>query len=284
MADTADLDALTPRPRPLRRRRGIFAVLLTLVLAAGLALASSGAILAWGQQEEALAWLALVADAAVIILAADIALRARRRRTPESDLLDLSEEPEDSVASAPYASLTVDHEGTILTWNEGAERLTGYSAEQSIGNTFTFLLTPVTADIGLQTQLVRTALHSNRATTRCWLVNAAGERRWAHLALAPLVGEAQWARRFLLVLRDINETEGAHQALRTHELSLERIFDSAMDAIITVNEQQRIVMFNAAAEQVFRCDRQRAIGQPLDLFIPERFRLAHRNHIDQFGE
>jgi len=61
MADTADLDALTPRPRPLRRRRGIFAVLLTLVLAAGLALAASGAILAWGQQEEALAWLALVA-------------------------------------------------------------------------------------------------------------------------------------------------------------------------------------------------------------------------------
>jgi PAS domain S-box-containing protein len=283
MADTADLNPPTPRPRPLRRRRGILGALLALIVTAGVGLAAGGAILAWDLQDEGLIWLSLAADAAVVILALEIAVRAGRRRKPESDLLDLSADQDDEASGAPFASLTVDQEGTILTWNEGAERLTGYSAEQSIGNTFSFLLTPVTADIGLQTQLLRTALQAERASTECWLVNAAGERQWTHLSLAPVAGEGQWARRFLLVLRDINESASGHQALRAHELSLEQIFDAATDAIITIDEEQRIVMFNAAAERVFKCERQRALGQPLDLFIPERFRLAHRCHVDEFG-
>jgi PAS domain S-box-containing protein len=61
------------------------------------------------------------------------------------------------------------------------------------------------------------------------------------------------------------------------------IVDSAMDAIITVDEAQKIVLFNRAAEQVFRCSRTEALGAPLDRFIPQRFREQHRVHIEQFG-
>ena len=56
-----------------------------------------------------------------------------------------------------------------------------------------------------------------------------------------------------------------------------------MDAIITVDENQKIVMFNAAAEKIFRCPAALAIGGPLDRFIPERFRAAHRGHVECFG-
>ena len=220
-------------------------------------------------------WLSLMADAAVVVLAAEVGVRALRRRGSENDL--------DRSVSQHYASLTVDQEGTILTWSDEAHGLTGYSAEQTIGNTFSFLLTPVTADIGLQAQLLRTALQSEKATTECWLVSATGERRWVHLSLAPLVGEERWARRFLLVLRDLNETAGVQEALRDHEGSLERILDSATDAIITIDDEQRIVMFNAAAERMFLCERQKTVGQPLDVLIPERYRLPHRRHVDAFG-
>ena len=65
---------------------------------------------------------------------------------------------------------------------------------------------------------------------------------------------------------------------------LEAIVDSAMDAIITVDSAQKIVLFNRAAEQVFRCRREEAIGSGLDRFIPQRFRGAHRGHIEQFGK
>ena len=57
-----------------------------------------------------------------------------------------------------------------------------------------------------------------------------------------------------------------------------------MDAIITVDERQHIVLFNAAAERIFQCSAADAIGGPLDRFIPERFRAAHRDHVRHFGE
>ncbi|HXI35287.1 MAG TPA: PAS domain S-box protein, partial [Burkholderiales bacterium] len=64
---------------------------------------------------------------------------------------------------------------------------------------------------------------------------------------------------------------------------LESIVDSAMDAIITVDAAQKIVVFNRAAEQVFRCARGDALGGPLDRFIPQRFRAQHRGHVEHFG-
>jgi PAS domain S-box-containing protein len=57
-----------------------------------------------------------------------------------------------------------------------------------------------------------------------------------------------------------------------------------MDAIITVDNGQRIVLFNGAAERMFLFPAEDAIGQPLDRFIPERFRAAHKGHIDDFGK
>lgn len=65
---------------------------------------------------------------------------------------------------------------------------------------------------------------------------------------------------------------------------LHGILQSAMDAIITVDEQQRIVLFNAAAERIFHCPAAQAVGETLDRFIPERFRTAHRAHVGKFRE
>ena len=56
-----------------------------------------------------------------------------------------------------------------------------------------------------------------------------------------------------------------------------------MDAIITVDARQRIVLFNAAAERIFRCKAAEAVGGPLDRFIPKRFCSAHRAHVRKFG-
>jgi PAS domain S-box-containing protein len=64
---------------------------------------------------------------------------------------------------------------------------------------------------------------------------------------------------------------------------LESILDSAMDAVITVDEAQRVVYFNRAAEQVFGLPRAEALGAPLERFVPARFREAHRRHVEDFG-
>ncbi|MBV8467524.1 MAG: PAS domain S-box protein [Burkholderiales bacterium] len=56
-----------------------------------------------------------------------------------------------------------------------------------------------------------------------------------------------------------------------------------MDAIITLDETQRIVQFNAAAEKMFGCSREKAMGTSIDWFIPPRYRAAHAAHVQQFG-
>jgi PAS domain S-box-containing protein len=83
---------------------------------------------------------------------------------------------------------------------------------------------------------------------------------------------------------DMIEHAKAEQAVRQSRERLAAVVDSAMDAIITVDQEQRIVMFNAAAEKTFGRDASQAIGQPLDQFIPEQFRQSHRQHVRQFGE
>ena len=73
-------------------------------------------------------------------------------------------------------------------------------------------------------------------------------------------------------------------ALNRNEAQLAAIIDAALDAIITIDENQNVVLFNAAAEKLFLCSSDEARGGPLDRFIPERFRAAHEQHIRGFGE
>ncbi|HVT81592.1 MAG TPA: PAS domain S-box protein, partial [Phycisphaerae bacterium] len=62
------------------------------------------------------------------------------------------------------------------------------------------------------------------------------------------------------------------------------IITAAMDAIVAVDEGQLVILFNAAAERMFGCPAAQALGQPLDQFIPSRYREAHRQHIPRFGQ
>ena len=83
---------------------------------------------------------------------------------------------------------------------------------------------------------------------------------------------------------DISQHKRADEALRDSQERLLGIISSAMDAIITVDGNQKIIVFNRAAEQIFRCPAAEALGQSIDRFIPQRFREAHREHIRSFGQ
>jgi PAS domain S-box-containing protein len=73
-------------------------------------------------------------------------------------------------------------------------------------------------------------------------------------------------------------------ALGESEGRLAGVIQSAMDSIITVDEEQRIVLFNGAAERLFRCPAAEALGQAITRFIPQRFHGAHAGHIRKFGD
>ena len=81
----------------------------------------------------------------------------------------------------------------------------------------------------------------------------------------------------------VHRESQASRKLLVSSLRLQGIVQSAMDAILTVDEQQHVLLFNDAAERMFGCSSQEALGQSLDRFIPSRYREAHRQHIQRFG-
>ena len=87
----------------------------------------------------------------------------------------------------------------------------------------------------------------------------------------------------VVTAEDISERKRAEEALVESEARWNGVIQSAMDAIISVDAEQRIVLFNAAAEKMFGCPANETIGQPLEHLIPERFRDAHGRHIDNYG-
>jgi len=70
---------------------------------------------------------------------------------------------------------------------------------------------------------------------------------------------------------------------RLSEARMMGIIRSSMEAIITVDEAQTVLIFNPAAEMVFGVPAAQAVGSTLGRFIPERFRADHARHIEQFG-
>jgi PAS domain S-box-containing protein/putative nucleotidyltransferase with HDIG domain len=127
------------------------------------------------------------------------------------------------------------------------------------------------------------------------LMNLAGYRGWDVIiretnGLGPLatiavgVAVGYWSDLIQALQQQITQRKQAEQALRDSQKRLAGIIDFALDAIISLDADQRVILFNPAAEKMFRCPAAEVIGQPLDRFIPERFREAHREHIRNFGQ
>ena len=137
----------------------------------------------------------------------------------------------------------------------------------------------------LRAERVRAAKNASRLTTiTCVLLSmgvasflAIFTRRRMHLLGATFQESLDTAEKHAEELRK------SEAALRSSQARLQGIIGSAMDAVVSVDEQQRIVVFNRAAEIVFQCRASEAIGSTLDRFIPKNLRQVHREHIRRFG-
>lgn len=88
----------------------------------------------------------------------------------------------------------------------------------------------------------------------------------------------------LLLVRELKREQVLAENLAQTGETLQAMIDTALDAIVSVDMAQRIVLFNPAAEKMFACSASDAIGAPLARFLPERYREAHARHIAGFRE
>ena len=89
-------------------------------------------------------------------------------------------------------------------------------------------------------------------------------------------------RQVAILFNDITERKRVDQALRLSEAKSSGIVSVSADAIICIDENQRITLFNEGAEKIFGYSKTEAIGASLDILIPERFRVIHREHVAGF--
>jgi PAS domain S-box-containing protein len=186
------------------------------------------------------------------------------------------------VGSSADAIIGKDLAGIITDWNKGAERIYGYAAEEVIGKPVSILAPPEREDEipALMERLKRGERIENYETVR---LRKDGKRLHISLTVSALRDGDGKIFGFSAIGRDITEQKRAQGDLRYNQQRLQGIISSAMDAIITIDSSQRIVLFNKAAEQIFRCTAAEALGQQIDRFIPERFRPAHQHHIEAFA-
>jgi PAS domain S-box-containing protein len=84
------------------------------------------------------------------------------------------------------------------------------------------------------------------------------------------------------LIADIKQREMTENELRASEERLKSLLAVAPDAIIAIDENQRIELFNHAAEKMFGYSCDEVIGQPLALLIPNRFHESHAHHVKRF--
>ncbi|WP_066379038.1 response regulator [Anabaena sp. CA = ATCC 33047] len=83
---------------------------------------------------------------------------------------------------------------------------------------------------------------------------------------------------------ELEERQRVEAALRISQVRLARILDIADDAIISIDGNQKITIFNQGAEKIFGYSAQEIIGQRLDVLLPQRFVEAHRQHVTGFRQ
>jgi PAS domain S-box-containing protein len=82
----------------------------------------------------------------------------------------------------------------------------------------------------------------------------------------------------------LEEQRRAEAALRVSQTRFARILEISAEAVVSVDRQMQITLFNQGAEKIFGYRQRDILGQSLDILIPERFREIHRQHLSRFAE
>ena len=112
-----------------------------------------------------------------------------------------------------YAILLLDTEGGVSTWNPGAARMTGYSAQEIIGRHFSCFYTPEDIERGKPEEALRVAASKERFEDESWRVRKDGSRFWANVVITAIKDSNGQLLGFAKVTRDLTERRRAEEAL-----------------------------------------------------------------------
>ena len=134
-----------------------------------------------------------------------------------------------------YAIFMLDPKGNITSWNPGAERIKGYSAEEIIGQHFSCFYPPEKVEAGYPDQELEVAAAKGRFEDEGWRLRKDGSRFWANVIITALRDERGKLKGFSKITRDRTEDLRKDSQIRDSEVRFRRLFETAKDGILILD-------------------------------------------------
>jgi formate hydrogenlyase transcriptional activator len=195
----------------------------------------------------------------------------------------------------PVSAFVLNARHQVVIWNKACEQLTGLKAEEMIGTDqhwrgFYTEKRPCLGDLLLDSTLGEVSslyekasdftAYSDICHTENWCLMPDGSRLYLVIDAKTISNEQGEVVAIVETQRDRTEQRLMMQALTESEQRISSILGSAMDAIVTIDQQHRITLFNAAAARIFRCAADFAIGEPVERFIAPHCSKLFEQFID----
>jgi two-component system CheB/CheR fusion protein len=210
----------------------------------------------------------------VVITFADITERKRASDVVVRRLAAIVENSADAIFSK-------DLDGTIRTWNRGAERLYGYKQDEIVGQSVKVLIPEERAEAfaSIMARLQRGEPTVQLETER---LHKDGHRISVALTVSPVRDSSGKVVSASAIGRDISERKQAEQALRDREERLQAILNGAVDAIITIDHQGIIQAVNPATEKMFGYAANEMVGQNVRMLMPAPYTQEHDGYVANY--
>ena len=163
-----------------------------------------------------------------------------------------------------HAIFMLDPQGQIVSWNVGAERMSGYTPEQAVGRNFSCFFSPEDIQRGRPEEILRVTTVNGRHEEEGVRVRKDGTRFLANVANIALLDPAGNLRGFCETSHDLSRNKESEAKYRG-------LLEAAPDAMVVVNRTGEIVLLNLQAETQFGYRRDELVGQQVKNIIPEGF-------------
>jgi PAS domain S-box-containing protein len=148
-----------------------------------------------------------------------------------------------------YAIIGLDAHGRIRIWNEGAERISGFSTDEALSRPLRFLY-PEKEGRARAEQALGEALRAGRCIEEGWRLRKDGELFWASSVVTRLDGDSGEAAGFSVILRDLTERKRASWAFEESRQRYRSLFEKNPDAVFSIDTDGRFSSVNPAAERI----------------------------------
>jgi PAS domain S-box-containing protein len=166
-----------------------------------------------------------------------------------------------------YAIFALDPDGYILSWNAGAQRIKGYTANEAIGKHFSMFYPREKIEEGFPEFELKEAARVGRFEDEGWRIRKDGSRFWANVVITALRDPAGHLVGFAKVTRDLTERRLAEEALRESEERFRLLVQGVRDyAIFMLDPTGHITTWNAGAERIKGYTADEIIGKHFSIF------------------